>query len=278
MDGQDVARLVSLIAHECGKDEQVVKKDLSDKLDVNIKTFNSWTTEGKGKRDVKISRPMVAYLRRIVEPLLIRPRICTITSKLFALVPSECVAFWLVCGTEVILLKDSVRSQCVDQNKEYNQNDEIHKTLNDGSMTIDAIQNAQIVNTTKSFIKNYGDSNHLYVNYLTNSECHSVVKIPLIVGSKIGPRVVAVIELQNKLDNNGSGKQSVIKENSRSSDVGIFSSDDIDRIRTEALQGYNNTLKELMASLDYFDPLTSPQFQLGDDDEYVTDVYFKPPL
>lgn len=259
MVGRDIAHLLNRV-HGNGtpKDEAALKRALASKLDINIKTLNSWMSD---KADAKIGRPYVAYLRRFFEPILIREKLHAIEESAFTIAPSECICFWIVCGTEVILLKDSVRNELLPQQYKFH-NDEIHKLLSDDSMTVDSIQETKVINTYGEEINHHKkkDFPHILTYLLSGGMCHSLLKVPVVIRSAIGPRVIGLLDLQNKLEKKPDGSRKPIQEQKgqRSTDS-IYTEGEVISLRDMVLTEYNTDLKVIMDALDYLDPATSPQ-------------------
>jgi hypothetical protein len=260
MYGKDIAYLVDAISKRTGKSDTVVKKELADKLDINIKTLDSWIS-GEGKTENRIGRPYVAYIRSIFEPILITERLHSLINKIFKIAPSELVCFWLACGTELILLKDSARNELLKPIKQSKyHNDEIRKRFSDVSMTIDSIQTAQIINTSGAGITNYTKrvSHHILSSHLANNICYSILKIPLLIGSSIGPRVIGLIDLYNKLEKTSEEKWQPVIVKPTQEDGALYTIEEVDTIRNIALKEYRDNLKKVIESLDYIDPETTP--------------------
>ena len=259
MIGKDIGDLVRLVLESNGLDEEAFTKNIAHKLDINIKTLQSWITD-PAKREHSIGRPYVAYLRKIFEPLLLKDLIVSLVNKVFKIAPSEFVGFWLRCGTEVILLRDSSRSELIKPPKEYRyRNDEVHLTLYDQILTIDAIQTAQVFNLTGDEISTKREkvNPHIMAGHLQNGACTNLLKIPLITGSSIGPKVVGLFDLQNKLVKDDDGKW-VQWSDKLNVPVPHYSQEEIDAIRDVGIKEYNDKFKRIIKPLDYFDPETTP--------------------
>jgi hypothetical protein len=258
MLGRDIALLVDMTKErETRKDDSGIIKEIAEKLDINIKTFNSWINE---KVDYRIGRPYVAYLRRIFEPLLFKERLHALEESVFEKVPSEFIGFWVVCGTEVILLKDTARNALFPVSQRY-FNDEIHKRLTDISTTIDAIQETRVINVFDAGDGIYKGNTapHTVTHHLSGRTCFSMLKVPIVTRSSIGPRVVGLVDLRNKLASvNCSGWEPVQRTPGNRSTDTIFTNEDIELIRQIAYREFDTNLRKLMEALDYFDPDTSP--------------------
>lgn len=262
MVGRDIANLVTMILDSHPEQDEVsIHKELANKLDINIKTFTSWITK---KADNSIGRPYVAYLRRICEPFLIKARLQVLEEKAFAIAPSEFICFWIVCGTEVLLLKDTARNELFPSQFKYH-NDEIHKRLTDISMTIDSIQETKVINAFADGISSHKKKvvSHTMTNHLSGGICYSMLKLPLVIRSTIGPRVIGLVDLQNKLEKNEKDEWKPIQDQlgKRNTDS-IYTEQEIDAVRELALSEYNDHLKPIMEALDYLDPQTSPYVTL----------------
>lgn len=259
MLGKDLETLINLVHQKNKKDVTVIKKELADKLNINVKTINNWITVHHDSES-RIGRPYVAYLRKIFEPLLIRDVLRVVADKAFAIAPSELVCFWLVCGTEVVLIKDSVRNELLQPPRIFRYyNDEIHKTLNDISLTIESIQTTQVINTSGKGKKElaYLETPHIVTTYLLNNHCYSNLKIPLIKGSNIGPRVLGLLELVNKLERKADKGFEPMVHTAYSENDNFYTSDEINALRSMALNEFADHLKGIMRALDYFEPDTS---------------------
>ncbi len=264
MLGKDIARLITLVNKYTSIDEQTLTRDISQKLDINIKTFTSWMSDPI-KMEHKIGRPYVAYMRRMFESILLRDLIQGLVKKVFKIAQGEFVGFWIICGTEVVLLKDTARIETLKQkNKSRFYNDELHITLHDFSATVEAIQTAQVLNRPGTALIGEQDfvGYHIMTNYLTNKSCSSLLKIPIIIRSTIGPRVVGLLDIQNRLYKNDEGKLVLVKP--RCSEEPLFTMQEVDQIREAALKEYNEKLHEIIQALDYLDPETSPSNGMGE--------------
>lgn len=260
MIGKDIADLIQLARESKGIDEEAFTKKIAHKLDINIKTFQSWVSDPT-KLGHKIGRPYVAYLRKIFEPLLLKDLIVSLVNRVFKIAPSEFIGFWLKCGTEVILLRDSSRSELIKPSKDYkHRNDEVYLTLHDQILTIDAIQTAQVFNLTGDEIASKREkvNPHIMAGHLTNGTCTNLLKIPLITGSSIGPKVVGLFDLQNKLVKGADGKFIQWSADLAGSGPQSYTQEEIESIREVGLKDYNDKLKKIIKPLDYFDPETSP--------------------
>lgn len=263
MYGKDIAFLLDLMNKQGEKERNSFKKSLAKKLDINLKTINSWVSN-PSKMTYKIGRPYVAYMRRIFESLLILDRLRALEDKIFKIAPSEIVSFWLVCGTEVILLKDSTRNELLKPVKKFKyHNNEVHKRLSDISVTIDSIQTARVINLSGDGIKNHKKKviHHIMTSHLSNGICYSILKIPLIIGSLIGARVVGLIDLQNKLEKVSGGKWQPIHSDEINQKA-LYTNEEVDLIRDVALKEYNSNLKEIIEALDYLEPDTSAHYTI----------------
>lgn len=264
MNGKDIGFLITLICEKNKQNEITLKRELADKLDISVKTLHNWITD-PAKMKSKIGRPYVAYLRRIFEPLLIVDRLKELENTAFDITPSELICFWIVCGTEVILLKDSVRVEPAESKHAVQYtNDEIHKRLSDESITVNAIQTAQAVNLHGPVLHECVNKNapHIVTSYLSKQMCYSLLKIPLVVRSVIGPRVIGLIELENKLSPSSGGVRKPIDPTTavEPSAYPCFTEKEENVLRSKILNEYNKKLSKIMAALDYLEPDTSPQF------------------
>ncbi len=260
MIGKDIGDLIQVVLESKGLYEEAFIKNIAHKLDINIKTFQSWISDPV-KMEYKIGRPYVAYLRKIFEPLLLQDLIVSLVNKVFKIAPSEFIGFWLKCGTEVILLRDCSRSELIKPSKDYkHRNDEVHLTLHDQLLTIDAIQRAQVFNLTGNEIMSNRENGNLHImaGHLTNGVCTNLLKMPLITGSSIGPKVVGLFDLQNKLEKNEDGKWVQWSANSDKAEPQPYTAEEIESIREIGLKEYNDKLKKIIKPLDYFDPETTP--------------------
>jgi len=262
MYGKDIAALLNLTEKHDKKDQNSIKKELAKQLDINLKTLESWVSAPE-KKLYSIGRPYVVYLRKIFEPLLLLEKIRELEEKIFKIAPSEFIGFWLVCGMELILLKDSVRNQLLKPQKKYKfYNDELHKRLSDNSMTIESIQTAQIINTSGDGINAHKKKiiPSTMANLLSGGKSISLLKIPLITGSSIGPRGIGLLDIRNKLEKREDGEyyQISIDENNRKK--AFYTKDEVEQIRDIAQREYTTNMKEVLDALDYLDPQSSPGY------------------
>lgn len=259
MYGKDIVHLVDIMQKHSNKDESNIKKELSDKLNINIKTFNSWMTDSK-KINSKIGRPYVAYMRKIFETHIIKNILRSIEDKAFKIAPSEFICFWLVCGSEIVLIKDSARNELLKPITKFRYfNDEIHKMFNDNSLVVESIQKAQIFNISGCKANNCQKivAPDIYRGYLCGGVCISTLKIPIVMGTPFGPRVIGLFDMVNKLTRNQEGKLLPFSLKTELFEESLYTEEEVSSLKNMIHKEYDNNLRQLILALDYLEPDTA---------------------
>jgi transcriptional regulator with XRE-family HTH domain len=128
--------------------------------------------------------------------------------SVFAKVEAEVICYWLRVGPEIILFPDTSR-YAFERDKYCN--DFIKKRVNQKSLTVEPLKNNKVVNLNEEGLKKSDDKRfaNSAAGYCRDGVCHSCLRVPLMVPSDIGLKSIALLSLDNKLEN---GMPKVLKK------------------------------------------------------------------
>jgi hypothetical protein len=191
-------------------------------LTVTSRTLSKWEAE-----DEPIARPYVLAVRdRFVDSTL-GPLLRSITQEVFRIAPSERINLWLVRDWVAILHSNTSRRQCLRPRSERDRCTWIHGECSDDycfhnpkisrplggelSLTTLPLRTGETLNLAGRHITDHPAKLFPTRNneFLASGRCESLLHAPCLIPSDRGPRPVALLDLENRLDPDGSGSWGV---------------------------------------------------------------------
>lgn len=236
--------------------------DLSQCLGISARTLSKWEAQNGD-----IPRPYVLAVRERFEDMVLRSILCEASKQAFHGIPSEWICIWLVRDLHAVLLKDVSRFQCLWPKERRGdcpwsrgchrdtescwRGDLVAKPLGERSLTTYPLRSGEIVNLAGDAISQHdskkmpGRPNH----FLKDGMCESLLHVPYLIPTDAGPRPVALLSLENKLECTGEKQWRVII--APPGVTKVYTAEEEAQAR-ELLKGlFTAELGELLAALDY---------------------------
>lgn len=179
------------------QEAKMSRESLSKLLDISLRTLINWESSGL---DCILGKPYVLASRVIFESKLLRDKLQKITREAYSIAPSRYVSIWLVCGHELMLMRNvAYHADFTGEDKFLN--DEIRKSIREKSLIAFPLKNNEIINiggeenirTHSGKSKTESDT-----QYFKDGVCKSILHIPFFLETDVGARPAALLVLEEK--------------------------------------------------------------------------------
>ncbi|MGA1825554.1 MAG: helix-turn-helix domain-containing protein [bacterium] len=263
---------------------KISQAEMAKILEISLRTLAKWESDLNNI----IPHVYIKAYQTSFENLILSPTLRTCTEKIFEEIPSEFIGIWLLrysvfpiqfasedletyhCHAnfwEVILHENTCRYQCLcksedeknkcywrflcDGKSHYN-NIRLQVNLKQDSQTTYPLHSGETINLTEDEIINFphkrfpGRGNLFYHDQL----CHSLLHVPYHIPNETGPRPVALLSLENKLerDQNGTWK---VKTFSKGTKGSAFTKENELIAKNLIKRIYEEELKDILEAFDY---------------------------
>jgi len=231
----------------------ISREELARLFDVSIRTLSSWESSS-GKH--RLGKPYIAASHSVFARRLFKPVLLGIASKASTIAPSEFVCVWMVCGMQVVLYADVALHTISPSGRQEFFNDEISKPLGEKSMTVAPLQAGEIINLSGDDINKHPEKRlkNRHSHYFADGICQSLLHIPLIIRTSLGPRPVALLALENRgsINRDAGGTFTVRKPVSGTHGEQFYSPDEVAKLKSLLGDAFDSELKDIYEALDCF--------------------------
>ncbi len=214
------------------------RESLSQLLDISLRTMINWENQGI---NVKLGKPYILALRAIFESRLLKHKLQQITKAAYAIAPSRYVSIWLVCGYELMLMRDvAYHAEFIGDDKFLN--DEIRKSIREKSLIVYPLKHNKIVNLAgEENIRNHPGKSKTEsdTQYFKDGVCKSILHIPFFSETEVGARPAALLVLEEIEGNDGEG----------------YNEDKIVKLKELLIENFSNGIGKICKALDFYRPL-----------------------
>lgn len=231
----------------------ISREELARLFDVSIRTLSSWESSSRKHR---LGKPYITASHSIFARRLFQPILKEIASKASTIAPSEFVGVWMVCGMQVVLYADVALHTISPSGRQEFFNDEISKPLGEKSMTVAPLQAGEIINLSGDDINKHPEKRlkNRHSHYFADGICQSLLHIPLIIRTSLGPRPVALLALENRgsINRDAGGTFTVRKPVSGTHGEQFYSPDEVAKLKSLFGDAFDSELKDIYEALDCF--------------------------
>lgn len=221
------------------QEAKMSRESLLKLLDISLRTLINWENLGE---KFKLGKPYILALRVIFESKLLKDKLQKITKGAYDIAPSRYVSIWLVCGHELMLMRD-VAYHAEFKGDDKFLNDEIRKSIREKSIIVYPLRHNEVINIAgEKNIRNHPGKSETEsdTQYFKDSVCKSILHIPFFSETEVGARPAALLVLEENI------KQ--IEDN----DNKAYEEDKIKELIDLLKDNFNNGIGKICKALDFY--------------------------